>query len=211
MQVGIAANGELPESDEVASPAQASADLTPIVGANLRRLRVKRGLSLERMAKASGVSRAMLGQIELGHSTPTINVVWKIARSLDVPFSTLITEPSAPRTALVPRERSKLLTSHDGTFTSRALFPFDQPRKVEFYELSLAAKAIERAEPHPPGTWENLVVSSGSLELTVGADRHRLGPGDAILFQADVPHAYRNPGDTLTTMYLVMTYVSEPR
>ena len=49
--------------------ADAIADLTPIVGANLRRLRVKRGLSLERMAKASGVSRAMLGQIELAHRT----------------------------------------------------------------------------------------------------------------------------------------------
>ncbi len=193
-------------SGEVVPIAQASADLTPIVGANLRRLRVKRGLSLERMAKASGVSRAMLGQIELGQSTPTINVVWKIARALDVPFSTLITESSAPRTALVPCDRSKLLTSRDGTFTSRALFPFDQPRKVEFYELSLAAKATESADAHPPGTSENLVVSSGQLELTVGKDRHRLTTGDAILFEADVPHAYKNPGDTVTTMYLVMTY-----
>src|SRR5262249_45458130 len=57
-------------------------DLTPVVGANLRRLRVKRGLSLERLAKSSGVSRAMLGQIELGQSTPTINVLWKVARAL---------------------------------------------------------------------------------------------------------------------------------
>ena len=52
-------------SYEVAS-ADASSDLTPVVGTNLRRLRMKRGLSLERLARASGVSRAMLGQIELG-------------------------------------------------------------------------------------------------------------------------------------------------
>lgn len=184
----------------------APADLTPIVGANLKRLRVKRGLSLERMAKASGVSRAMLGQIELGHSTPTINVVWKIARALDVSFSTLITEPSASSAALVLRERAKLLTSHDGSFTSRALFPFDQPRNVEFYELHLAAHATEVADPHPPGTTENLVVTTGSLELRVGSERHALRTGDAILFDADVPHSYRNPGAIVTTMYLVMTY-----
>ena len=197
-------------SGDVIPIAPAATDLTPIVGANLRRLRVRRGLSLERMAKASGVSRAMLGQIELGQSTPTINVVWKIARALDVPFSTLITESSAPRAALVPCDRSKLLTSRDGTFTSRALFPFDQPRKVEFYELSLAARSTEHADPHPPGTIENLVVSSGQLELSVGKDRHRLSTGDAILFEADVPHAYRNPGDSVTAMYLVMTYAGDP-
>jgi transcriptional regulator with XRE-family HTH domain len=187
---------------------QTPADLTPIVGANLRRLRVKRGLSLERMAKASGVSRAMLGQIELGQSTPTINVVWKIARALDVSFSTLITESSASRASLVPRDRSKLLTSHDGSFTSRALFPFDQPRNVEFYELNLAPQSIEEADPHPAGTTENLVVTSGVLELTVDKARHQLSAGDAIFFEADVSHSYRNPGDLGLTMYLVMSYAN---
>lgn len=189
--------------------AASSADLTPIVGANLRRLRVKRGLSLERMAKASGVSRAMLGQIELGQSTPTINVVWKIARALDVSFSTLITARSASRAAVVRRDRAKLLTSHDGSFTSRALFPFDEPRNVEFYELTLAGNAIELADPHPPGTSENLVVTSGVIELVVNGEPHRLDTGDAILFEADVPHSYRNPSTRVATMYLVMSYTNK--
>ena len=61
---------------------QESTDLAPVVGGNLRRLRTRRGLSLERLAQISGVSRAMLGQIELGQSAPTINVLWKIARAL---------------------------------------------------------------------------------------------------------------------------------
>jgi transcriptional regulator with XRE-family HTH domain len=190
------------------APSETSADLTPIVGANLRRLRVKRGLSLERMAKASGVSRAMLGQIELGHSTPTINVVWKIARALDVSFSTLITESTASRTSLVLRSRARLLTSQDGSFTSRALFPFDQPRNVEFYELSLAPHSTEEADPHPAGTTENLVVTSGILELTVDKARHQLESGDAIFFEADVQHSYRNPGSHPLTMYLVMSYAN---
>jgi quercetin dioxygenase-like cupin family protein len=35
---------------------------------------------------------------------------------------------------------------------------------------------------------------------------HKLGEGDAILFEADVPHSYSNPGASETLMYLVMTY-----
>jgi transcriptional regulator with XRE-family HTH domain len=193
---------------EVAS-ADASTDLTPMVGENLRRLRLKRGLSLERLSRASGVSRAMLGQVELGQSTPTINVLWKIARALAVPFSALITSREAPRTTIMARARAKILTSHDGAFSSRALFPFDEPRTVEFYELTLAPRAVELADAHPPGTVENLVVNDGSLELTVGNERHQLGRGDAILFEADVPHEYRNAGDGPLVMYLVMTYAEK--
>jgi transcriptional regulator with XRE-family HTH domain len=195
-------------SYEVAS-ADASSDLTPVVGANLRRLRMKRGLSLERLARASGVSRAMLGQVELGQSTPTINVLWKIARALAVPFSALITNRAATRTTVMTAARAKVLTSHDGAFSSRALFPFDEPRTVEFYELRLAPLAVEQADAHPPGTVENLIVTSGSLEMTVGAEPHALSTGDAILFEADVPHQYRNVGTSELVMYLVMTYAEK--
>lgn len=185
----------------------AGSDLTPVVSANLRRLRVKRGLSLERLAKASGVSRAMLGQIELGQSTPTINVLWRISRALEVSFSALISQQEKANTTVVlKRERAKLLTSQDGSFSSRALFPFDEPRKVEFYELHLQPGGVEEADPHPPGTTENLVVSAGTLALVVDGESFQLSQGDAVHFQADVPHEYRNTGDTETVMYLVMTY-----
>lgn len=191
-----------------AASGDASPDLTRVVAANLRKLRTKRGLSLERLARASGVSRGMLGQIELGKSTPTINVVWKIARALNVSFSTLITDPGASLPTVLRASTARILTSHDGAFVSRALFPFDEPRDVEFYELRLAPASVERAEPHPPGTKENLVVVDGSLSVVIGGDRHRLVAGDAILFDADVPHEYWNEGDRMLRMFLVMTYAS---
>ena len=184
-------------------------DLTPAVAQNLRRLRTKHGLSLDGLARASGVSRAMLGQIELHQSTPTINVLWKIARALNVPFSALITRQTSTQTKVLSAAQAKILTSHDGKFSSRALFPFDEPRKVEFYELRLAPRASEQAEPHPPGTIENLVVTRGALEMIVGEETHMLSTGDAVQFKADVRHEYRNPGAQETVIYLVMTYAEQ--
>ncbi|MEW5851444.1 MAG: helix-turn-helix domain-containing protein [Myxococcota bacterium] len=183
-----------------------SADLAPVVGGNLRRLRVRRGLSLEKLSKASGVSRAMLGQIELGQSAPTINVLWKISRALGVPFSALISARGEGGTVVLRVNSAKRLTSHDGKFSSRALFPFDEPRRVEFYELRLAAGGVENAEPHQAGTVENIVVSQGSVEIDANGDKHQLQAGDAIVFAADVVHSYRNTGNTEAVMYLVMTY-----
>jgi transcriptional regulator with XRE-family HTH domain len=194
--------------EPVATVAEAT-DLAPVVGTNLRRLRTRRGLSLERLAQISGVSRAMLGQIELGQSAPTINVLWKIARALEVTFSALISSRSQAGALVLRASESKLLTSKDRSFSSRALFPFDEPRRVEFYELKLAAGAVEDADAHPPGTGENLVVTQGSVEIDVAGDTHKLEAGDSILFEADTPHAYRNAGRGEAVMYLVMTYAEE--
>ncbi len=186
--------------------APAPTDLAPVVGTNLRRLRVKRALSLEKLSKLSGVSRAMLGQIELGQSAPTINVLWKISTALGVPFSGLIGQRQAGGVVVLRGENAKTLTSHDGSFSSRALFPFDEPRRVEFYELRLAARSEEHADAHAPGTVENLVVAKGAVEIEVEDARQLLEQGDAIVFEADARHVYRNPGDGEAVMYLVMTY-----
>jgi transcriptional regulator with XRE-family HTH domain len=187
-------------------PGPSTAGLTAIVGKNLKRLRSERQLSLEKLAQLSQVSRAMLGQIELGQSAPTINVLWKIAHALDVAFSALIAANASSGPQVLREKEAKRLLSADGAFQSRALFPFDQPRRVEFYELKLLPHGEERAEAHPPGTSENLVVAKGKLEMQVGAEVHVLNAGDAIVFEADIAHCYRNPLASDTLLYLVMTY-----
>jgi len=148
----------------------------------------------------------MLGQIELGQSIPTINLLWKISRGLEVPFSALVTAATARAATVVRAKGAKLLTSADGSFTSRALSPFNGPRSIEFYELRLAPRSIEKAEAHAPGTTENLVVAQGAVNVGVGKSRHELKLGDSITFDADVGHSYENPGDEEAVMYLVMTY-----
>jgi len=122
-----------------------------------------------------------------------------------------LTAPGKVETAVLRRASAKRLVSADGRFSSRALFPFGESNDVEFYELWLAPHGREEAEAHPPGTRENLVVTAGSLELEVAGQRYELGEGDAIVFGADVPHAYTNPGHDACWMYLVMTYVNRGR
>jgi transcriptional regulator with XRE-family HTH domain len=200
---------EEPKRHGQAGPAdEHSTDLPIVLGRNLRRLRTRQGHSLERLAKLSGVSRAMLSQIETGKSAPTISLLWKIATALGVPFATLLDSQRVRGTAVLRRDAAKILGSSDGKFTSRALFPFDGERKVEFYELRLAPKHVENAEAHAAGTVENIVVVEGSVEIKPGREPAvKLNAGDAILFEADVAHSYRNLADGEAVLYLVMTYV----
>lgn len=176
-------------------------------GQNLRRIRTRRGYSLDRLAKVSGVSRAMLGQIETGKSSPTLTILAKIAAALEVSCGSLIIEDDTPSTVLLTRSASKILSSSDGRFTTRALFPYDGDRTVEFYELQIAPHHTERAAAHREGTIENLVVAQGTVEVMIDRQSpHILGEGDAILFEADVPHAYRNMTGAPALVYLVSTY-----
>jgi transcriptional regulator with XRE-family HTH domain len=180
--------------------------LNAVIAENLHRFRKQRNLSLEEFARLTGVSRAMLGQIELGRSVPTIRVLWKIARALDLPLSNFLGGNSSEPPRVVKASEAKIISSAEGKFSSRALFPLDVNRKVEFYEVKLAGGATEEAKPHPSGTTENLVVCQGIVQIIVGSRDYTLNTGDAILFNADVPHSYRNPSDAEAGLYLVMTY-----
>ena len=180
--------------------------LATVIGGHVHQRRKQLGLSLETLARRSRVSRAMLSQIERGRSTPTIGVLWKIAHALEAPISALLHEDQEDNVWLLPVASTRRLYSKDGRFCSRALFPFDNPRRVEFYELRLETQGEEAANPHPSGTLENLVVSRGEVEITIAGTRYGLTAGDAIQFLADVAHTYRNVGPMEAVMYLVMTY-----
>ena len=151
-------------------------------------------MSLEDLAKRSGVSRAMLSQIETLKTNPTIAVVWKIAAGLGVSFAELLGGESDLGVRISRHADARFLRSDDEKFRSRPLLANVPGHKVEAYELELDPGAVEEAEPHPAGSFEHLFVTSGKLALSVGKDRYQLGPRDALLFRADVTHRYETVG-----------------
>lgn len=184
-------------------------DLSQIVATNLKLLRRRRGLSLERLATVCGVSRAMLSQIELARSVPTIKVVWKIAKALDVPFSALIAATSAAGLCLIRKDAARTIPTASASTRVRALFPPKSPRRFEFYEWTLSAGASEPVHSHESGTVESIVVSRGILELTSGDDLVRLSPGDSVTFSADSTQVFKNGGTDVLQMYVVVVF-AEP-
>jgi transcriptional regulator with XRE-family HTH domain len=182
-----------------------AAELGRRVAENLRQRRKARGLSLDDLARSSGVSRAALSQIETMKSNPTVGVLWKIAVGLGVPFAELI---GAPRSGvmLLRRTDSQVLRSSDGKLESRPLTPAGASPLVELYELRLAARAAHGSEPHAPGTHELLVVLSGQLKMHVDNEVFELAAGDSIAFAADKAHVYENPGASESRYHNVIVY-----
>jgi transcriptional regulator with XRE-family HTH domain len=190
----------LPPGDDVGA-----ADLAKRVGLQLREKRKARGLSLDELAAASGVSRAALSQIELFKSNPSLGVLWKIAVGLGIPFSELM-GGQEHGVSVLRRTDAQVLRSADAKMESRPLSPAGSNPWVELYELRLAARASHASDPHAPGTRETLVVLTGALNLRVSGQVHELGPGDSVSFRADEPHAYENPGSSEARYHNLIIY-----
>ncbi len=184
--------------------------LEQLVGVNLARLRAERQLSLDALARASGVSRAMLAQIESARSVPSIKVLCKVAAALKVSVAAFLRRHAVNGFEHLPADRSVRAVSANGRYSARALHPEGEAAGVEFHELRIAALHSETGTRRPPGTTINLVVSEGTLEVSVHERRQLLATGDAIVFDADQPHALRNPGDTEARAFRVTQFAEAP-
>lgn len=184
--------------------------LEHLVGVNLARLRAERQLSLDALARASGVSRAMLAQVESARSVPSIKVLCKVAAALKVSVAAFLRRHAVNGFEHLPAERAPRLVSADGRYSARALYPEAERAAVEFHELRVAALHTEPGVRRPPGTTMNLVVSEGTLEVRVNDRRQLLATGDAIQFDADQPHSLRNPGDTEARVFRVTLNAETP-
>jgi transcriptional regulator with XRE-family HTH domain len=182
-----------------------AAELTARVAANLREHRRKRDMSLDQLAQRTGVSRAGLSQIETSKTNPSIGVLWKIASGLGIPFADLLGEREQAISTL-RRGDAQVLRSTDRKFESRPLMPGSGAGPIEVYELLLAARARHTSDPHGPNTRELVVVLSGALRMIVGEQVEELGPGDSMLFNANLPHVYENPGSSEARYHDIIIY-----
>jgi transcriptional regulator with XRE-family HTH domain len=182
-----------------------AAELGRRVADNLRERRRVSHLSLDELAKLSGVSRAALSQIETCKTNPSLSVLWKVAVGLKIPFSELIGE-SRDSVSLLRRNEAQVLKSADGKMESRPLARSGAGPGVEVYELRVTAHGAHESEPHAPGTRELVVVLQGSLKMSVGEETYLLGLGDSLVFAADQPHVYENPGGSEARCHNVIVY-----
>ena len=172
-------------------------------------LRKKRGLTLEQLAAASGVSRSMLSQIERGKANPTLAVTLRIAQAFGMNIADLVDQPwTASRIEVVRADDASQLFRDDHDCRIRTLSPLHMEKNVEFYEIRLAPGARLQSAAHFDGTCELLTVTQGQARISAGENRCELGPGDSAHYHADLEHTIENSGEKELVSFLVVTYPS---
>lgn len=172
---------------------------------NLKAIREREKLSLEKVSQLSGVSKTMIGQIERGESSPTLTTIWKIANGLKVSFTELI-HPPQPETEVIRGKEIQVLKEDHGRYMVYPHFPYQKDSRFEIYTIEIKENGMLDAEAHREGTEEYITVFDGELIIHIQGQDYRLTSGDAIRFKADLPHTYSNPGSTVTRLSMTIYY-----
>ncbi|MFC3740409.1 helix-turn-helix domain-containing protein [Paractinoplanes deccanensis] len=188
---GDTAHGGTPESDTPHSGATqggaARGGTAAIdVGARLRHVRVRRGLTLTALAELTGISKSTLSRLENGQRRPGLDLLVPIARVHRMPLDQLVGAPATgdPRIAFAPRESN-----------GRTVVPLTpHPGSLQAWKVVVPAEQSEPAvRVHEGHEW--LYVLSGSLRLVLGDHDIVMRGGETAEFDTRVPHWFGSTGE----------------
>ncbi|AQS37739.1 transcriptional regulator, XRE family with cupin sensor [Shewanella psychrophila] len=174
------------------------------LGGRLKQARSHKGWSLDRAGAETGVSKAMLGQIERGESSPTIVRLWSIANGFELPLSYFLTDLEVTKTP-------DLMKNEESDIEVVTLFPFDKETGMETFQIILAPGREYLSAPHNKGVIEHIIVVSGSMEYFLNKRWKHLAEGQVVKFGANRQHGYRNLSQSPTKIHNIICYKSLDR
>ena len=177
------------------------------IALTLKELRHKRGWSLDKAAKATGVSKAMLGQIEREESSPTIATLWKIASGFHASFSSFIEDIQNDFNEPVYRTgQTQTIHPDDEKIRVFPLFPFDSQLNFEVFIIELLPGCEQLSPPHKDGVIEHAIVVEGKIEILINGSWHALSNNEGLRFNANQPHGYRNCSSSVARFHDIIHY-----
>jgi len=167
------------------------------IARRVKELRREGGLTLDELAIRSGVSRSMVSLVERGESSPTANVLDKLAAGLGVTMATLFGESKSPDASPVSiRAKQQVWCDPATGYSRRNVSPPGFPSPIELVEVMLpphtqvAYDSAVRVAPYHQQIW----VLEGTIEVRIGSEEQTLTKGDCFAMLVDRPISFRNPG-----------------
>lgn len=180
----------------------------PSIGKNVKKERQHQQLTLDALSATSGVSKAMLSQIESDKVNPTIATMWKIAHALKVDFNVLL-KGEGEKARKFSVNRNEDITTLDACAKGvyiKVLSPISMSEDLELYTLTFQPGAKLSSIPHYPETEEYLTVLHGRVRATAGKKSAILNEGDVLVYQCDTEHAIENISDKESMIYMVVRF-----
>lgn len=180
-----------------------STRLTAVIGDQLRTLRTETGLSLRDLAAQTGLSATLLSQVERGIREPSLKTLRALSTIFGPSAASLLHEQT-PLTAhhSRPDERSRLLMPK-GLVQYERLTPSNGQ-----LEVLLGTLGPGHASSHEP--WSHVAVEcayviTGTVTVHVADQRFEVQAGEALTFDATLPHRYANNGNQVATYLASVT------
>ena len=175
----------------------------PDVGAQLRRLRKQRRLSMRALAEMCELSPNTVSLIERGATSPNVSTLHQLASALRVPITAFFQGQGEQVQVIHSRPGQRPSTSDPGVLLE-SLGSDLEDQTLEPFVVTMRPEADSGMDPIVHPGHELVFCLQGELEYRIEERIYRLPPGESLLFEAELPHCWRNPSKAESTVFLLI-------
>lgn len=171
----------------------------PLVGAQIRRRRRERNLTLAAVAQQTGLNVGYLSQVENDKASPSLETLAAVADALDVPIAWFLLDQSVgPRLVRASDRPRRRMPRAAGSMTQ---VDGGVARDIAIFEGTMPVGHTTGFHEHPGD--EHHVVLSGRVRFTQGEAVVEAGPGDYVLLDGTLPHDAESIGTVPARLLIV--------
>jgi transcriptional regulator with XRE-family HTH domain len=174
----------------------------PDVGTRLKALRHERGLSLRALAALCDLSPNTISLVERGVTSPSVSTLHRLATALRVPITTFF-EARPERVEIVLGRAGKRPRSGSASVVLESLGMGLENQTLGPFVVTLKPGATSGRRAMVHVGHELVYCLQGEIEYTLESQVLRMTAGDSLLFEAQLPHRWRNPGSEPAVFLLV--------
>ena len=173
------------------------------VGSRLRGFRSDRGLSLRALSDIAGLSPNTISLIERGETSPSVSTLQSLATALGVPITSFFSEEPERAKVLFTR-RDERIRSGSGSVVLESLGYGLEDQTCDPFHVTLKPGASSGRQAMAQQGTELVFGLQGELVYEVAGETYQIRPGDSLLFRAELPHSWHNPGAEPVVFLMIM-------
>lgn len=189
-----------PEANEEA------ADGKMTIGRRIRMRRRIRRMSLQELSDKSGLSIALLSQIERNVSTPSLRSLKQVCEGLDMPIGWLFNSTEEDTSDVVVRRDGRRRIEFGPFKMVKEMMSPDSVPDIQMIRIIIQPGGSSGQQPYnSPSGAKCGTVLSGRLGLYVAGREYTIEPGDSFAFQAEEMHRFWCEGEVPVELLWVVT------
>lgn len=173
------------------------------VGARLRARRQERGLSLRGLAELCELSPNTISLIERDQTSPSVSTLQRLATALGVPITSFFSD-QVERTKVLYTPYDQCIRSGSASVLLESLGYGLEEQVCDPFRVILKPGASSGRQMMVHPGHELIYCLEGDLDYEVASEHFHLGSGDSLLFHAELPHRWSNPGQEPAVFLMIM-------
>jgi len=175
------------------------ADQIEHVGKKIKRARMSKKISYDRLANDTGYSVEYLKKVESGKVTPPVGALLQIGRAMEIDSGLFLKEQESKL-----KNRIKAYTKRTDNYAYKTLTPGAENKHLKAFRVQVDSGSPHIGVGYQHEGEEFVYVLSGKMEITVGEHINVLEGGDSLHFNSGIRHNLKNIGDKDAELLVVI-------